>query len=90
VAQASQIHNKSLSQFFEEDFCIFLKKNMSVSYAPTKIKVPDGFQTLMEDLTKRILAEQPEDVIGFAATYLHGKILHLKGKNLLHMYYYLK
>jgi hypothetical protein len=56
---------------------------MSVSYAPTKIKVPDGFQTLMEDLAKRILAEQPEDVIGFAATYLHGKILHLKGNHII-------
>ncbi len=53
---------------------------MSVSYAPTKIKVPDGFETLMEDLTKQILAEQPEDVIGFAATYLKGKLHYNKGR----------
>lgn len=52
---------------------------MSVSYAPTKIKVPDGFESLMEELTKRILAEQPEDVIGFAATYLKGKLHYVKG-----------
>ena len=53
---------------------------MSVSYAPTKIKVPEGFQTLMEDLIKQILAEQPKDLTDFAATYLKGKILHLKGR----------
>jgi hypothetical protein len=53
---------------------------MSVSYAPTKIKVPDGFGTLMEDLTKQILAEQPEDLIGFAATYLRGKLHYMKGR----------
>ena len=52
---------------------------MSVSYAPTKIKAPEGFQTLMEDLTKQILAEQPENLIDFAATYFKGKMLHLKG-----------
>ena len=52
---------------------------MSVSYAPTKIKVPDGFESLMEDLTKRILAEQPMDVIGFAATYLKGKLHYIRG-----------
>ena len=52
---------------------------MSVSYAPTKMKVPEGFQTLMEELTKQILGEQPKDIIGFAATYLKGKMLHLQG-----------
>lgn len=52
---------------------------MSVSYAPTKIKVPDGFETLMADLTKKILSEQPEDVILFAATYLKGKLHYEKG-----------
>jgi hypothetical protein len=54
---------------------------MSVSYAPTKIKIPDGFGTLMEDLTKQILAEQPEDLIGFAATYLRGKLHYMKGRS---------
>ena len=52
---------------------------MSVSYAPTKIKVPDGFESLVEDLTRRILAEQPKDVISFAATYLKGKLHYVKG-----------
>ena len=55
---------------------------MSVSYAPTKVYVPDGFQTLMEDLTKQILAEQPEDVIAFAAVYLKGKLHYMKGTNI--------
>ena len=52
---------------------------MSVSYVPTKISVPNGFETLLADLTKQILAEQPEDLIGFAATYINGKLHHMKG-----------
>ena len=39
----------------------------------------------MEDLTKQILEEQPEDVITFAAEYLKGK-LHLTQKQELQKY----
>ena len=47
---------------------------MSVSFAPNKIDIPEGFASLVNELTMRILAEQPEDIIGFAAFYLRKKL----------------
>ena len=47
---------------------------MSVSYAPNKISLPEGFSSLMMELTLRILAEQPDDIISFAAMYLKTKL----------------
>ena len=42
---------------------------MSVQYAPQKLKVPDGFNNLLEGLAREVLREQPESIIKFAAEY---------------------
>lgn len=47
---------------------------MSISYAPMEAKIPEGFATLLEDLTKQVLARQPKDIIAFCAGYLQRKV----------------
>eukprot|EP00731_Ephydatia_muelleri_P012039 Em0006g933a len=47
---------------------------MSVSYAPTKLSVPPGFEHLLEGLTREVLREQPPNIISFAAQYFRRKL----------------
>lgn len=56
---------------------------MSVSYAPTKLRVPPGFEHLLEGLAREVLREQPSDVIGFAAEHFKRKLAVRDGKHLL-------
>ena len=42
---------------------------MSVQYAPQKLKVPEGFNNLLEGLAREVLREQPDNIIKFAADY---------------------
>ena len=53
---------------------------MAVSYAPTKLRVPPGFQNLLEGLAREVLREQPEDIISFAAQYFKNKLVLREGK----------
>jgi hypothetical protein len=48
---------------------------MSVSYAPTSLKVPDGFGRVLEDLTREVLRIQPDNIYEFAADHFKGKLL---------------
>ena len=52
---------------------------MSVSYAPSTIRVPPGFEHILEGLAKSVLKEQPEDVIAFAAEYFKKKLMLRNG-----------
>ena len=54
-------------------------KKMSVSYAAAKIRIPAGFEHILEGLVREVLREQPEDVIAFSAEYFNKKILLRKG-----------
>ncbi|XP_065056741.1 uncharacterized protein LOC135684955 isoform X1 [Rhopilema esculentum] len=47
---------------------------MAVQYAPTKLKVPPGFQNLLEGLAREVLREQPENIIEFAANYFRSQV----------------
>ena len=47
---------------------------MSVQYAPSKLKVPPGFQNLLEGLAREVLREQPNDIIKFSADYFKGQM----------------
>lgn len=53
---------------------------MSVSYAPTKLRVPVGFEHLLEALAKEVLREQPKDIIQFAADYFKKKLVLRDGE----------
>lgn len=52
---------------------------MAVQYAPMKLRVPPGFQNLLEGLAREVLREQPEDIINFAAQYFRNQLLIREG-----------
>ena len=47
---------------------------MAVQYAPSKLRVPPGFQNLLEGLAREVLREQPENIIDFAANYFKNRL----------------
>ena len=47
---------------------------MSVKYATSKLRVPNGFQNLLEGLAREILREQPENIIQYADKYFKRKV----------------
>ena len=53
---------------------------MAVSYAPTKLRVPPGFQNLLEGLAREVLREQPPDIVSFAAQYFKSKLVLREGE----------
>lgn len=55
---------------------------MSVSYAPTKLRVPLGFEHLLEALAREVLREQPKDIINFAAEYFRRKLVLRDGETI--------
>ncbi|XP_032565508.1 sperm surface protein Sp17 [Chiroxiphia lanceolata] len=42
---------------------------MSVPFSTTSVRVPAGFQNLLEGLVREVLREQPGDVVAFAAQH---------------------
>ncbi len=53
---------------------------MSVSYAPSRLSVPMGFEYVLESLAREVLREQPKDIIEFAAKYFKAKLVVRNGK----------
>ncbi|CAF0716733.1 unnamed protein product [Brachionus calyciflorus] len=47
---------------------------MAVPFSNTKLRVPQGFQTLLEMLSREVLRDQPKNVYEFAADYLDGLV----------------
>ena len=47
---------------------------MAVQYAPTKLRVPPGFQCILEGFAREVLREQPEDIIQFGAQYFKTQL----------------
>nr|XP_021152550.1 sperm surface protein Sp17 [Columba livia] len=42
---------------------------MSVPFSSTNVRLPNGFENLLEGLVKEVLRAQPKDVVGFAAQH---------------------
>ena len=55
-------------------------RNMSVSYAPNKLRVPPGFQALLEGLAREVLREQPHDCVDFCAKYFRNLVEQRESK----------
>ena len=53
---------------------------MSVSYAANKLRVPPGFEHLLEGLAREILREQPENLVEFSAQYFRKKLQERDGE----------
>ena len=47
---------------------------MSVTYAPSNLRLPDNFMAVITDLTYKILALQPDNIVQFSASYLRQKV----------------
>ena len=53
---------------------------MSVRYAPNNIKIPNGFQNILEALAREVLRDQPEDILKYSASFFADKIRVRDGK----------
>ncbi|KAK3106819.1 hypothetical protein FSP39_000493 [Pinctada imbricata] len=42
---------------------------MAVPYSNTKLRVPKGFQNILEGLARECLRSQPDDIFEFGAKY---------------------
>lgn len=49
-------------------------ENMSVSYSSNKLRVPPGFQALLEGVAREVLREQPRDCVNFCAKYFRNLV----------------
>ena len=50
---------------------------MAVPFSNTKLRVPKGFQNLLEGLAREVLRSQPGDIYGFGAGYF-DKLVKLR------------
>lgn len=50
-------------------------------FAPEYLRVPPGFEHLLEGLAREVLREQPSDIITFAANYFREKLILRDGKD---------
>ena len=53
---------------------------MSMSYADNKLRVPPGFEHLLQGLAREILRNQPENLLEFAAQYFRKKLQDRDGE----------
>ena len=49
-------------------------------FAPDSLRVPPGFENLLEGLAREVLREQPQNIIVFAADYFREKLSLRDGK----------
>jgi hypothetical protein len=45
---------------------------MAVPFSNTKLRVPHGFQALLEGIAREILHQQPTDIYAFGAMYFEN------------------
>ena len=53
---------------------------MAVPFSNTKLRVPRGFQNLLEGLAREVLRSQPEELYEFGAQYFENLIKQREGK----------
>ena len=53
---------------------------MSVRYAPNNIRIPAGFQNVLESLARDVLRDQPDDILKYSASFFAEKIHVRDGK----------
>ena len=53
---------------------------MAVPFSNTKLRVPRGFQNLLEGLAREVLRSQPEELYEFGAQYFENLIKQREGE----------
>lgn len=56
---------------------------MSMSFSANKLRVPPGFEHLLEGLAREILREQPNNLVEFAAIYFKKKLEERDGEHVM-------
>lgn len=52
---------------------------MAVPFSNTTMRVPTGFASILEGLTREVLRDQPEDIPTFAAQYFTALLQKREG-----------
>ena len=47
---------------------------MAVPFSNTKLRIPHGFQNLLEGMAREVLRDQPKDICAFAAVYFENLV----------------
>ena len=53
---------------------------MAVPFSNTKLRVPKGFQNILEALAREVLRNQPSDIYAFGAVYFENLLKSREGK----------
>lgn len=53
---------------------------MAVPFSNTKLRVPKGFQNVLEAFAREVLRSQPENILEFAAAYFENMLKVRVGK----------
>ena len=53
---------------------------MAVPFSNTKLRVPKGFQNILEGLAREVLRAQPSDIYAFGAVYFENMLKMKEGK----------
>ena len=54
---------------------------MAVPFSNTKLRVPKGFQNILEGLAREVLRNQPADIYAFGAVYFEKLLKAREGKS---------
>lgn len=59
---------------------LYHRIRMAVPFSNTKLRVPRGFQNLLEGLAREVLRSQPEELYTFGAQYFEALIKQREGR----------
>ena len=54
---------------------------MAVPFSNTRLRVPNGFQNILEGLAREVLRCQPENIYNFSAAYFEELLRKREGLN---------
>jgi len=57
--------------------------DMAVPFSNSRMRIPHGFQSLLEGMAKEVLMLQPPDIYDFSAIYFENLLKKRDGNNLL-------
>jgi len=56
---------------------------MAVPFSNTRMRIPHGFQSLLEGMAKEVLLVQPSDIYDFSAMYFENLLKEREGRCLV-------
>jgi len=59
---------------------ISVSAEMAVPFSNSRLRIPHGFQSLLEGMAKEILRMQPPDIYDFSAVYFENLLKKREGK----------